>query len=178
MATIIDRQNNHAKPNCLRHSGIDRRSNSFRTAIYSCYSNRRTTLRRTNEHEFGRYYVDVHESRLFFIALSALLLCTADAFFTMILLNFYGSEELNPLMKYFIEKDVQLFFMVKFSLTAFCVFFLVMHKNFRLFNCISGYQILYGSLALYVILVLYELTLLIIVPMFRNGHVVTFLVGA
>jgi len=158
------KQNDVAEPNSTRNSSPDRRKNSLRTALYSCYSSRRATPRRTDDHESGSYYVDVHESRLFFIALAALLLCTADAFFTMMLLNFHGSEELNPFMDYFIKKDVQLFFMVKFSMTALGVLFLVMHKNFRLFNRITGYHILYGSLAMYALLVLYELTMLAVIP--------------
>jgi len=164
--------NDASETNSLRDSAADRRKNLLRTAIYSCYSSRRATPRRTDDQESGSYYVDVHESRLFFIALAALLLCTADAFFTMMLLNFHGSEELNPFMDYFIKKDVQLFFMVKFSLTALGVFFLVMHKNFRLFNRISGYHILYGSLVMYALLVLYELTMLVAIP--AISYVATF----
>ncbi|KPJ92220.1 MAG: hypothetical protein AMJ55_10120 [Gammaproteobacteria bacterium SG8_15] len=83
------------------------------------------------------------------------------------LLEFYGSYELNPVMDYFIQKDFHQFFYVKFGLTAFGIMFLVMHKNFRILNRISGYQILYSSLLLYAILVAYELSMLVVLPFIK-----------
>jgi len=149
--------------NCMRVIAVDRRSHSWRTMVGSILYRRRSNPRRSAD-EGGAYYVDVHEPRLFYIAVGALLLCVADAFFTLTLLEFHGSYELNPVMDYFIQQDFHQFFYVKFGLTAFGVMFLVMHKNFRILNRISGYQILYGSLILYAILVAYELSMLVILP--------------
>ena len=148
---------------CAREIAIDRRSNSWRTIYGSLFLRRRANQRRV-EDAGGAHYVDVHEPHLFFVAVGALMLCVADAFFTMTLLDFYGSYELNPVMDYFIKQDFQRFFFVKFGLTAFGILFLVLHKNFRIFNRISGYQILYGSLALYAILVTYEVFMLVVLP--------------
>lgn len=148
---------------CMREFAIDRRRNSWRTFVGSLVHRRRVIRRREGDGELA-HYVDVHEPYLFFVAVGALLLCVADAFFTMTLINFYGSSELNPVMDYFIRTDIKLFFSVKFGLTALGVVFLVVHKNFRLFNRISGYQILHGSLIIYGILVAYELFMLLIIP--------------
>lgn len=148
---------------CMRVIAVDRRTHSWRTLVGSLIHRRRVTPRRTVDGE-GAHYVDRHEPRLFFVAVGALLLCVADAFFTLTLLEFYGSYELNPVMDYFIQKDFHQFFYVKFGLTAFGIMFLVMHKNFRIMNRISGYQILYSSLILYAILVAYELSMLVVLP--------------
>ena len=148
---------------CMREIAIDRRSNSWRTFYGAIFLRRRVNQRRIEDAD-SAHYVDVHEPRIFFVAVGALILCVADAFFTMTLLNFYGSYELNPIMDYFIKQDFEKFFFVKFGLTAFGIMFLVLHKNFKILNRISGYQILYGSLALYAVLVTYELFMLVVLP--------------
>ncbi len=150
----------------MRVIAVDRRTHSWRTMVGSVIHRRRANPRRTADGE-GAHYVDVHEPRLFFVAVGALLLCVADAFFTMTLLEFYGSYELNPVMDYFIQKDFHQFFYVKFGLTAFGIMFLVMHKNFRIMNRISGYQILYCSLLVYAILVAYEISMLVVLPLIK-----------
>jgi hypothetical protein len=151
---------------CMRTVAVDRRTNTWRTALYSLFLRRRVSPRRERDLS-SAHYVDVHEPHLFYVAVGGLLLCVADAFFTLTLLNFYGSYELNPVMDYFIQKDIQQFFFVKFGLTAFGIIFLVVHKNFRLFNRISGYQILYANLILYGILVAYELFMLFVIPIIK-----------
>lgn len=149
---------------CARTGVMDRRSNSFRTLVYSMFYNRRRDPRREEDANNGSYYVDVHDTKLFVMALAAILLCVADAFFTLTLLNFHGSEELNPVMDYLIKEDTKQFFIIKFSLTALGIIFLVAHKNFKLFNRISGYQILVAALVLYALLVCYELSMLVVIP--------------
>jgi hypothetical protein len=166
MSNLTETIEQNPEINCMRIEAIDRRTHSWRTLVGSILFRRRAALRRSVDGNTA-HYVDVHEPRLFFVAVGALLLCVADAFFTMTLLEFYGSYELNPVMDYFIQKDFYQFFYVKFGLTAFGIMFLVMHKNFRIMNRISGYQILYGSLILYAILVAYELSMLIVLPFIR-----------
>lgn len=148
---------------CMRAVAVDRRRNTWRTFMGSLVHRRRVVRRRDGDGDTA-HYVDVHEPYLFLVAVGALLLCVADAFFTMTLISFYGSTELNPVMDYFIKTDIKIFFIVKFGLTALGVMFLVVHKNFRLFNRISGYQILHASLILYGMLVAYELFMLLVIP--------------
>ncbi|MGD8572004.1 MAG: DUF5658 family protein [Gammaproteobacteria bacterium] len=156
-------QINNNELECLRVEAVDRRSNSWRTIVGSVIYRRRAAPRRENDSD-APHYVDIHEPHLFYVAVGALLLCVADAFFTLTLLEFHGSYELNPVMDFFIQKDIQHFFLVKFGMTAAGILFLVIHKNFRILNTISGYQILYGALALYSLLVMYELFMLVVLP--------------
>jgi hypothetical protein len=163
MTEVVESQSNSAVPSCMRATVADRRTNSWRTIVGSVLYRRRSAPRRTDD-SGSPHYVDIHEPHLFYVAVGALLLCVADAFFTMTLLSFYGSYELNPVMDYFIQNDIQHFFFVKFGMTALGVMFLVVHKNFRILNIISGYQILYASLAIYSLLVVYELFMLVVIP--------------
>ena len=139
----------------------DRRRNNARAAFYTLFMKRRAQVRRDSE---TGIYVDVHERKLFYFAFGAILLCAADAFFTMNLINFHGSWEMNPVMDYFLQKDITLFFYVKFCLTSLGIVFLLMHKNFTLFNLFTGKQLLLLSFYMYAILVSYELYMLVIVP--------------
>ena len=166
MSNSIEAQQNLTDYECARTIAIDRRTNTWRTLVYSLFLRRRAAPRREDD-QSRAHYVDIHEPKLFYVAVGGLLLCVADAFFTLTLLNFHGSYELNPVMDYFIKQDIQHFFFVKFGLTAFGIMFLVVHKNFRLFNRISGYQILYANLIIYATLVSYELFMLFVIPLIQ-----------
>lgn len=163
MTEVVQNRTNTAQASCMRATVADRRTNSWRTIVGSVIYRRRGAPRRTDD-SGNPHYVDIHEPHLFYVAVGALLLCVVDAFFTMTLLSFYGSYELNPVMDYFIQQDVQHFFLVKFGMTALGIMFLVIHKNFRILNIVSGYQILYASLAVYSLLVVYELFMLVVIP--------------
>jgi len=146
-------------PNSQRDRGQDRRQKHGRAALHSWFKRRRIGPRRGSDLN-ENIYVDIHEPWLVYLGLGTLLFSTMDAFFTLYLLQ-VGSEEMNPFMDYFLKKNAQLFFVVKFSITAFCVIFLIMHKNFRLFKYISGYHLLLVCFLAYGILVTYELSMLL-----------------
>ena len=148
----------HDEESCRRSIKLDRRKDHLRAMHYSFTRKRRKGPRRHIEihHE---HYVDLHEPILFFITIGILVLCVVDAFFTLTILG-RGGEEVNPFMKVLLERDVLLFFVVKFVLTSVFLIFTVIHKRFRLFNRISGYQILYTVFGLYIALVIYEIYLL------------------
>lgn len=159
MSEVFDNSQYSDPKVCARNKGQDRRNNSMRTAVHSLYRNRRTDVRRVDD-EAVNVYVDRHEPWLVYMALGALLLSATDAYFTLALLQ-HGSYEMNPFMDYFIQKDAQLFFAVKFFMTAACVVFVVMHKNFRFLRLFKGYHVLMASFALYSILICYELSMLL-----------------
>ena len=144
--------------NSNRSADQDRRQNQARAALYSLFRRRRATVRRGEELHKPQY-VDIHEPWVIMVTVGVLLLSIFDSIFTLRLLQM-GSEELNPVMDYFIQRDTDLFFAAKFIMTATCVFFLVMHKKFKLFNMISGYQMLVGTFAMYCCLVSYEISML------------------
>jgi hypothetical protein len=137
----------------------DRRVDHRRAAIYSLFKRRRRVGARRDEEMNSHSYVDLHHPALFYLAITACLLSVLDAFCTLNLLE-NGSHELNPLLDYFLAKDVRLFFAVKFSITAFCILFLVMHKNYLLLNRISGLTILKASIFVYAVLISYEFSML------------------
>lgn len=144
---------------CARIGSQDRRKNTIRTALYSLYRNRRSTVRRAEDSVLNVYF-DKHEPWLIYLALGALLLSATDAYFTLALLQ-HGSFEMNPVMDYFIQKDSRLFFIVKFTMTAACVFFVLVHKNFSFLRFFKGYHVLLSAFTLYTILICYELSMLI-----------------
>jgi hypothetical protein len=144
---------------CARCEGQDRRKNSIRTAWYSLFRNRRTAVRRAGDSVIN-VYLDKHEPWLVYLAIGALFLCATDAFFTLALLK-NGSFEINPLMDYFIQKDSRLFFLVKFLMTAGCVLFVLVHKNFRFLRIFKGYHVLLSAFGLYSLLICYELSMLL-----------------
>lgn len=148
----------------LRNARKDRRKTTVKTAFFSVFKNRRQGPRRVCE-EAVDVYVDRHEPWFVYMAIAALFLSVCDAFFTLALLQ-NGSEELNPVMDYFIQKDTTLFLFVKFSLTSLCILFLVMHKNFRFLNRFNGYHLMYLSFFMYAALVSYEFAMLVSIDFF------------
>lgn len=144
-------------PSCNRMLE-DRRQNHFRAAVYSLFRRRRADVRRDDEHSKAQYF-DIHEPWVKITMLAVLGMSCMDSIFTLKLLQL-GSSELNPVMNYFIKLDSGLFFAVKLFLTTFCIIFLAMHKKFTLFRVIRGYHMLIATLALYVGLVSYELSML------------------
>ena len=144
---------------CARIGGEDRRRNSVRTAWHSLYRTRRAAVRRAGDSTIN-IYLDRHEPWLVYLAIGALFLSATDAFFTLTLLQ-HGSFEMNPVMDYFIQKDTQLFFIVKFAMTAACVLFVLIHKNFRFLKIFKGYHVLLSAFGLYSLLICYELSMLI-----------------
>ena len=140
-----------------RFSHHERRRNHRKAAVHSFYRNRRQHIRREHDSAVDSY-VDVHEPSLFYLALSLMILSVLDAFFTTLLIS-NGSEELNPILAYFLDLDIYFFLGVKFLITGFCTVFFIMHKNHRLFNLVSCYQLLVLSVAVYFLLVCYELSM-------------------
>ncbi|MDH5546886.1 MAG: DUF5658 family protein [Gammaproteobacteria bacterium] len=141
-----------------RRAGEDRRRDHSRAMIYSLFKKRRRGPRRELDNGLGQY-VDFHEPVVIILTIAITLLCVADAFFTLNIID-RGGEEVNPFMRMLLEKDVVLFFSVKFSITSICLLFTIVHKHFRILSMISGYHILYAVFMLYALLIYYELYLL------------------
>jgi hypothetical protein len=77
----------------------------------------------------------------------------------MVLLS-KGAVELNGLMDYLIQKDIQLFAVVKMSVTGVALIVLVLHFNFRIYKYIAVRYLIYGLVPLYSLLIFHELTML------------------
>lgn len=145
----------HDKSICQRR--IDRRQATLKSFVYAFFRRRRRSLRRDVD-EHLPVYLDVHGPYVITAVIAIMLLCLADAFFTLELLK-HGSEELNPLLAWALQKDVMWFYIIKYAITAICVMFLMMHKRFRFFG-IKGTHLILGVIGSYTVLINYQLYML------------------
>jgi hypothetical protein len=139
-----------------RRASSERRRPSLWSALYGGMRPRRRELRRALD--ASQPIVDFHAKHLLGVALAILFLCFADAALTLTLLK-VGASELNPIMAKLLSIDVTLFTGAKMALTGTGIVVLVLLSRFRLFGEIRVAQGLYGILAGYLMLVLYELLL-------------------
>lgn len=139
-----------------------RRQRSLQGLLCSTYRNRRTYDRRSDIRRRG-HYVDRHGLWLLVMGLGVMLLSIADAYLTLVLLQF-GAEELNPFLDWLLRIDQQLFFIVKLALTGFCIVWLVHHQRFRVFGVLRVHHMLAASLLLYLGLIYHQLHLLQALP--------------
>lgn len=139
----------------------DRRSHHMQSLFYSLIKRRRVSMRRESDRHTG-HYVDMHEPRVVFYGVAILVMSSMDAYFTLLLLP-HGAYEINPLMNLLIEIDFTLFIKTKIAITAFCVVFLIAHKNFWLVkNIIRVNTVLFMAAVMYFALVNYQLGILML----------------
>lgn len=141
-----------------KRSVTDRRQRQLQAFLCQFVKARRVRERRI-DYDGGRHYVDVHGPGLLLIILMILVMCVADAYLTLTLLN-DGAVELNPVMRPLVKSDWGTFFYVKYGVTACSLLILLMHKNFRLFGSLTGRQLLLSVLLAYALVIGYEMTLL------------------
>lgn len=136
----------------------DRRTRVLRALMHGSFQPRRRGPRRTGERALGA--VDWHEPQWLATAMLIVLLCGADAFLTVVLLE-RGASEINPVMRALIGNGSALAFaIVKIGLTASGVVLLTLLARVRAFGRVSVGALLYSVLAGYALLVAYELSLL------------------
>ena len=144
----------------LKRCRHDRRSFHMQSLLYSLFKRRRAGLRRAADRHKG-YYVDVHEPELLVTGTAILIMSSLDAYFTLLLLQ-HGAAEVNPLMKLLIDIDVTLFIKTKIAITAFCIIFIIVHKNFWLLkNRIKVRSIMPATMVMYFVLVNCQIGMLI-----------------
>ena len=97
------------------------------------------------------------------LVVSILLLSVADAFLTLTLVA-HGAVEVNPLMDPLVRGSGHGFAYWKIGLTAFGVMVLTLLSKLRVWGRTVG-NVLYLTLAGYVVLVIYELFLLRNIPL-------------
>jgi hypothetical protein len=135
----------------------DRRKPSLKTLRGALTRHRRRNSRREDDHLNN--YTDWYGHWPLAATFTIILLCFADAFLTMVLLS-KGAVELNGLMDYLIQKDIQLFTAVKMSVTGLALIVLVLHFNFRIYKYIAVRYLIYGLVPLYSLLIFHELNML------------------
>jgi hypothetical protein len=139
-----------------RRSG-ERRTRVFRALIYGGLYARRRGPRRAGER--GLSAVDWHHPQWLAVAVLIVMFCCADAFLTLVLMQ-HGAYEANPLMAPLVGHSASAFAFIKIGLTVAGVLLLTQLVRVRAFGRIPVGMLLYGVLAIYAALVLYEYRLL------------------
>ena len=132
------------------------------TPLFSVYSLTRRGRRRAprrNRDLSHHSYVDRYDLGTVVILATSLLLCVADAFFTLQLVA-RGAHEINPFMNFFLAKGPLVFLSVKYVITGISLLLLVVHQNRPLLNGrIRAGHILMVVPVGYALLILWELSL-------------------
>jgi len=137
----------------------DRRSSHvlFSDWRFALRGRRRTERRYAAANSTG---LDWHHPWLLVVALSIVILSAMDAIFTLELIARGLVHEANPIMRWLMELDLQIFANFKLLATGFAVVILVACSTTRLLQRVPTHMILHGILFLYVALIGYELYLL------------------
>ncbi len=138
--------------------GADRRSRSLRALVYGSFRPRRRAPRRAGER--GVSSVDWHHPQWLAVAMLIILASCVDAFITLMLVGRGVAEEGNPLMAPLVGTTGMAFPLVKIGLTAGGVLLLTQLARLRVFGRIPVGAFLYMVLALYAVLITYEIGLL------------------
>lgn len=139
-----------------RREAADRRRRFWWALLYGSFNPRRRVPRRIGG---GVHLVDWHHSRLLAVVLAILLLCVADAFLTLILLQ-AGAHEANPVMATVVYGDAKAFTILKMFMTSCSVAVMVMLAGYRFLGYFRVELLLYLVLTGYACLVGYELWML------------------
>ena len=111
-----------------RRSGKDRRKHKLPKFKFLFVKGARARIRRRNDrHKF--FLFDRYSVNLLAAILIILLFSILDAFFTLFL-TANGSEELNPVMAYFLNLNPWAFISVKYTLTCLSVTTLLIFHNY------------------------------------------------
>ena len=140
-----------------RREMFDRRVHSWRTLTY-CGLKGRGRRRYARRDDFN-YYLDWYDPRLVFTGIAILVMSCLDAAFTLTLLD-KGAYEANYFMARLMSASDELFVSVKLACTAFGIIFLMMHAHFQIWRITSGKRLLQTAVAMYGLLIGYELVLL------------------
>ncbi|HZF15317.1 MAG TPA: DUF5658 family protein [Steroidobacteraceae bacterium] len=140
-----------------RRERHERRNRRLWSIAYGSFHPRRRAVRRTAEHHVQ--FVDWHHPHLLGVALGIVLLCSLDAFLTLTLIS-QGASEVNPVMEALLYRDIAIFAVGKMFMTGAGVLTLVALSRCRLFGKLRVDLGLYLTLAGYIALIAYEMSLL------------------
>ena len=107
--------------------------------------------------------VDWFGPHLLVLAIGVLILSGCDAACTLTLMNHGLVEEANPLMRYLISHDIELFVGAKMLITGLGVVSLVAYSQMLFLGWLPLTQVLVAIALFYVLLVGYELSLLALI---------------
>lgn len=111
-----------------RRSGRDRRKHKLPKLKFLFANGARGKIRRHNDrHKF--FFFDKYSANLLAAIMIILLFSVLDALFTLFLTG-NGSDELNPVMAYFLNLNPWAFISVKYFLTCVSVIILLIFHNY------------------------------------------------
>jgi hypothetical protein len=140
-----------------KRSGTERRQRTLYSLFYGNFNPRRRKARRTDARSLSD--LDWHPPHWLAVAMLITLLSCVDAALTLTLIQ-HGAYEVNPIMAPIVGGSALIFTLVKVTLTAGGVVLLTLAARMRAFGKIPVSFLLYGVLAGYGLLVVYELRLL------------------
>jgi hypothetical protein len=123
---------------------------------YAFRGKRRMSRRGIHEPDF----VDLYEPPLLLVTLGILALSVLDAAFTLALIQAGVAVEANPILRWLIAYDVQLFVNLKLVITSAGIVFLVVLSSAPVLKRHRGRIALHALLVLYALVIGYELVLL------------------
>ncbi len=136
----------------------DRRTQTFRSVIYSLFKSRRKTPRRDEEKALP-FYTDVYERRVIWLATAIIALCLIDSMLTLRNIK-NGGSEVNPFMQHLLDIGTHAFIIGKLLITGAGLLVAVLHINFHFLNMVPMRRVLTVLFGFYVLLIIYELILL------------------
>ena len=116
------------------YDGIERRSGEDRrlknTAWYQLpfFTGQRAHVRRRDDRKKA-VLLDRYGTTLFAVIMLIICLSLLDALLTLILVVGYGALELNPILAVYLNIGTETFFIVKYMLTVFSIFILLIYKE-------------------------------------------------
>lgn len=135
-----------------RYRGPDRRIQPTPPlSRYSFFGGRRIAHRRDSE-ALGAY-VDLYSQKLVVFLLIFFILTVIDSVSTLIYLD-KGGREFNPIAQWMIDQGDTFFILCKGILTAVCILFIMVHKNFK-YSRIA----IFTGFSFYFVLTIYHLVL-------------------
>ncbi len=145
----------------VERRGPDRRQrSSLRSHWTFAFRGRRRRLRRASDRVGSGAVVDWFGPHLLVMAITVCVLSGCDAAFTLTLMDHGVVEEANPLMRFLINHDIELFVSTKMLVTGLGVIGLVAYSQMLFLGWLPLTQVLVAIALFYVALVGYELTLL------------------
>ena len=130
---------------------------TLRALVHGSFKPRRRAARRADERTVSA--VDWHHPQWLAIALLIVVFSCGDALLTLMLVE-RGAAEANPLMAPLVGGSALTFALIKIGLTAAGVVLLTQLARIRAFGRIPVGLLLYVALAVYGVLIAYELHLL------------------
>ena len=112
----------------VEYTGPERRSRP--TPALSAYTFRKGRRFTVDESVEDGGFVDLYSQRLAILLLLFFFFTVVDSVSTLIYLD-KGGREMNPVAQWMIDQGDEFFILVKGTLSAVCILFVMIHKNFR-----------------------------------------------